>query len=154
MEIEIVEGDLLEQDVEVIVNPWNRNIIPWWLLLPQGVSGAIRKHAGTAPFRQLRLYGPMPLGEAAITGPGKLKFKGIIHVASINAFWFATERAIRTSVKNAMRVVKNEEYGSVAFPLLGTGTGGFAREQARRIIQDELEKVEFEGRVLIVMFPD
>ena len=30
----VVEGDLLEQRVDVIVNPWNRNIIPWWLLLP------------------------------------------------------------------------------------------------------------------------
>ncbi len=36
MDIRIVEGDLLDQDVEVIVNAWNRNIIPWWLLLPQG----------------------------------------------------------------------------------------------------------------------
>jgi hypothetical protein len=41
MSINVVEGDLLEQRVEVIVNAWNRNIIPWWLLLPQGVSGAI-----------------------------------------------------------------------------------------------------------------
>jgi hypothetical protein len=31
--IKIVEGDLLDQDVEVIVNAWNRNIIPWWLLV-------------------------------------------------------------------------------------------------------------------------
>jgi hypothetical protein len=27
----IVQGDLLDQDVDVIVNAWNRNIIPWWL---------------------------------------------------------------------------------------------------------------------------
>ena len=45
--VEIVEGDLLDQDVEVIVNAWNRNIIPWWLLLPQGVSGAIKRRGGT-----------------------------------------------------------------------------------------------------------
>ncbi|MEW6711004.1 MAG: Appr-1-p processing protein, partial [Candidatus Riflebacteria bacterium] len=31
-----ISGDLLEQRVEVIVNPWNMNVIPWWLLLPQG----------------------------------------------------------------------------------------------------------------------
>ena len=37
MTCSIVEGDLLDQDVEVIVNAWNRNILPWWLLLPQGV---------------------------------------------------------------------------------------------------------------------
>ena len=49
--IEVVEGDLLDQDVEVIVNAWNRNIIPWWLLLPQCVSGAIKRRRGDAPFR-------------------------------------------------------------------------------------------------------
>ena len=38
----VVQGDLLDQDVDVIVNAWNRNIIPRWLLLPQGVSKAIR----------------------------------------------------------------------------------------------------------------
>ena len=29
-----------------IVNAWNRNIIPWWLLLPHGVSGAIKGQGG------------------------------------------------------------------------------------------------------------
>ncbi|MEK7412325.1 MAG: Appr-1-p processing protein, partial [Planctomycetota bacterium] len=32
MDLRIITGDLLDQDVEVIVNAWNRNIIPWWLL--------------------------------------------------------------------------------------------------------------------------
>ncbi|TWT38617.1 macro domain-containing protein [Blastopirellula retiformator] len=40
-QVQCVTGDLLDQPVEVIVNAWNRNIIPWWLLVPQGVSGAI-----------------------------------------------------------------------------------------------------------------
>lgn len=31
MHVTVVDGDLLDQDVEVIVNAWNRNIIPWWL---------------------------------------------------------------------------------------------------------------------------
>ena len=47
MNITVIEGDLLDQDVDVIVNSWNRNIIPWWLLLPQGVSGAIKRRGGT-----------------------------------------------------------------------------------------------------------
>ena len=51
--VEVVEGDLLDQDVEVIVNAWNRNIIPWWLLLPQGVSGAIKRRGGTGPFKEV-----------------------------------------------------------------------------------------------------
>ncbi len=62
-EVELTTGDLLNQDVEVIVNAWNRNIIPWWLLLPQGVSGAIKKRAGYEPFRELAKLGPIPLAE-------------------------------------------------------------------------------------------
>jgi O-acetyl-ADP-ribose deacetylase len=63
MNITVVEGNLLDQEVEVIVNAWNRNIIPWWLLLPQGVSGAIKKRGGTGPFKELRKHGPIPLDE-------------------------------------------------------------------------------------------
>jgi O-acetyl-ADP-ribose deacetylase (regulator of RNase III) len=42
MNVTVVDGDLFDEDVDVIVNAWNRNIIPWWLLIPQGVSGAIK----------------------------------------------------------------------------------------------------------------
>ena len=57
MNVTIVEGNLLDQDVDVIVNAWNRNIIPWWLLLPQGVSGAIKKRGGTGPFKEFGSMG-------------------------------------------------------------------------------------------------
>ncbi len=75
MNLEIVEGNLLDQDVDVIVNTWSRNIIPWWLLLPQGVSGAIKKHAGYGPFRELRKRGSILLGQAVMTEAGKLPHK-------------------------------------------------------------------------------
>ena len=82
--VELTTGNLLNQDVEVIVNAWNRNVIPWWLLLPQGVSGAIKKRAGSQPFRVVAKHGPIPLGGAVLTGAGRLPFKGIIHVAGIS----------------------------------------------------------------------
>jgi len=56
MKAELVIGNILDQKVEVIVNSWNRNIIPWWLLLPQGVSWAIKKAAGTKPFKEVFKY--------------------------------------------------------------------------------------------------
>ncbi len=51
-----------------MVNAWNRNVIPWWLLLPQGVSGAIKRCAGYGPFRELSRKGVLPLGGAVMTG--------------------------------------------------------------------------------------
>ena len=81
MNMTVVEGDLLDQDVDVIVNAWNRNIIPWWLLLPQGVSGAIKKRGGIRPFQELGKHGSIPLGGAVLTSAGRLPFQAIIHVA-------------------------------------------------------------------------
>jgi len=49
MHLQVIQGDLLDQDVDVIVNAWNRNIIPWWLLLPPGVSGAIKRRTRGHP---------------------------------------------------------------------------------------------------------
>lgn len=150
--VKIVEGDLLDQDVEVIVNAWNRNIIPWWLLLPQGVSGTIKRRGGTAPFKEVRRHGSIPLGGAVLTSAGKLPFKGIIHVAGINILWRASERSIRDSVKNAMRLAHEKGFTSIAFPLIGAGSGGFNQEQAKALMLDELSKLDFPMTVRVVVF--
>ncbi len=60
MDVIVVQGDLLDQDVNCIVNPWNRNIIPWWLLLPQGVSGAIKNVAAMIRSENLPAKGQFP----------------------------------------------------------------------------------------------
>src|SRR5581483_8974967 len=124
MDLRVVDGDLLDQDVDVIVNAWNRNIIPWWLLLPQGVSRAIKKRAGYAPFRELAGKGAIPLGGAVETNAGRLQCKAIIHVAGISMLWRSSERSIRNSVQNAIQLAKSKGYHSIAFPLIGAGTGG------------------------------
>ena len=152
MNVTIVQGDLLDQDVDVIVNAWNRNIIPWWLLLPQGVSGAIKRRAGYRPFRELARHGPIPLGEAVKTGAGRLSFRAIIHVAGINMFWRSSERAIRGCVRSALGIAREQGYRSIAFPLIGAGTGGYSPEKVLEIMRDEAGKHEYDGEVRIVMF--
>lgn len=152
MAVQLRVGDLLDQDVEVIVNAWNRNVLPWWLLVPQGVSGAIKRRAGLAPFRELSRKGPIPLGGAVETTAGKLPFKAIIHVAGISMFWRSSERAIRESVRNALRIASEKSYRSIAFPVVGTGTGGFAIEQAITIMKEEAEQSSYTGDVHIVRF--
>ena len=152
MPVTSVQGDLLGQDVEVIVNAWNRNIIPWWLLLPQGVSGAIKRRGGTGPFKELAKMGPIPLGEARLTGPGTLPFKAIIHVAGINGWWRAGEFSIRQSVKSAMQLAHQEEFMSIGFPLIGGHSGGFNPQRSRELILDELSKIETKMDVVVVEY--
>lgn len=92
--VTVMEGNLLDQPVEVIVNAWNRNIIPWWLLVPQGVSGAIKKRGGYQPFIELAKHGAIPLGGAVMTSAGRLGFKAIIHVAGISMLWRSSRESI------------------------------------------------------------
>lgn len=152
MEVELVEGDILEQDVEVIVNAWNRNIIPWWLLLPQGVSGAIKKKGGYKPFQEVAKYGPIPLGEARETSSGNLTFKSIIHVAGINMFWFATEYSVKNSVKNVMKIVNDKGYKSVAFPLIGAGSGNRGLNWSLNLMLETFKEIESNAVVKIVRY--
>jgi O-acetyl-ADP-ribose deacetylase (regulator of RNase III) len=152
MEAHVVEGDLLDQDVDAIVNAWNRNFIPWWLLLPQGVSGAIKRRGGTEPFKELRRYGMLPLGAAVLTSAGKLPYKGIIHVAGINMLWRASERSIRLSVRNAIQVAEEHGFRSVAFPLIGAGSGGFNEERSKNLMLDELRRLDTPVKVKVVVF--
>ncbi len=152
MNISIIEGDLLDQDVEVIVNAWNRNIIPWWLLLPQGVSSAIKRRGGKAPFREVAKHGAIPLGGAVLTSAGMLPFKAIIHVAGINMLWRASERSIRDSVRNAIRVAQENKFQSIAFPLIGAGSGSFNQDQSKALMLDELSKLDVDMVVKVVVF--
>lgn len=150
--VEVIEGDLLTVDVDAIVNPWNRNTIPWWLLLPQGVSGAIKKRAGLGPFKELRHFGRLAIGQAVATSAGTLPFKGIIHVAGINDLWRASETSIRTSVRNAVGLAQEQGWLRLAMPLIGAGSGGFDDKDAERLIVDELSRIGSPVSVTIVRY--
>ncbi len=152
MEPDIIHGDLLDQKVDVIINTWNRNVIPWWLLLPQGVSGSIKRQAGIQPFVELARYGPIPLGGAVVTCPGCLPQEAIIHVAGINMFWMASRRSIRDSVLNAMSLVNEAGYSSAAFPVIGAGSGSYHREKALAIMRETFEEIETKARIVIVCY--
>ena len=145
-------GDLLDQEVEVIVNAWNRNIIPWWLLIPQGVSGAIKRRGGTEPFRELARHGAMPLGSAVWTGAGRLPFRGIIHVAGINLLWTATKRSIRDSVTNAVSVAVDRGVKSLAMPVIGAGSGRFEEQEAAELIVETAASLDAELDLTLVHF--
>ena len=152
MKAELVIGNILDQEVEAIVNSWNRNIIPWWLLLPQGVSGAIKKVAGTKPFKEVAKFGAIPLGEARLTSAGNLNFKAIIHVAGINMFWLATEYSIKQSVIHAIKIAEEQGFQSIAFPLIGSGSGNRGKEWSLKLMNSALESIDSKVKVIIVKY--
>ncbi len=87
-----------------------------------------------------------------MTSAGRLPFKAIIHVAGINLLWRASERSIRDSVRNAMSLAHEKGFTSIAFPLIGAGSGGMNAEKARAIMEEELRSLDYNLQARIVIF--
>lgn len=149
MDVTVVSGELLYQQTEAIVNPWNQNILPWWLLVPHGVSGTIRKHGGTEPFRQLQTKGMIPPGGAVATSAGKLPYVAIIHVATIDLFMRSTQHMIQDAARNALALAEQLDIRSLAFPVLGAGNGRFHPKIAEQHMLETFDCVE--SRVVVVL---
>ena len=66
--------------------------------------------------------------------------------------WRTSEWSIRQSVRNAMALAHEKGFQSIAFPLIGAGAGGFNQEQAKAIMEDELQKSEYALDVKVVVF--
>ncbi len=92
--IHILQGDLTDQDADAIVNAANNA-----LQLGGGVAGAIRRKGGPAVQKECDRIGPIPLGEAAVTGGGNLKARFVIHAASMALGDVACEKNLRASVR-------------------------------------------------------
>jgi O-acetyl-ADP-ribose deacetylase (regulator of RNase III) len=150
---QVIHGDIADLECEAIVNTWNRNLIPWFLLMPHGVFGSIIRKGGSKIFRELMLKGPIPLGKAVHTSAGNLKAKYIIHVASIDIFWRANERSIRDSTRNALEMAVQLGVREIALPLIGTGSGGFNASQAYVLMKEEINKyIDKLERIYLVIY--
>ena len=148
----MVEGDLFAQPVDAIVNPWNRNVLPWWLLLPTGVAGALRKQAGNQPFRELGRKGRLEPGAAVDTSAGRLPFQRIIHVACIGTRSNSSAELVRLSAANAVALAERLGLRSLAFPLLGAGAGSLDPRSAEATLLNSLEPLSSGLRALVVRY--
>ena len=66
--------------------------------------------------------------------------------------WRSSERAIRGCIGSALNIARDRRYRSVAFPLVGAGTGGFPPARVIEIMQDEVRQIDFEGEIRFVKF--
>ena len=144
-ELFLVHGDIGESRAEGIVNAWNRNFIPYWLLIPQGVSKSLKKHGGAAPFKELRKKGLLGLGEAVATSAGELEAQTIIHAAALHAYWRASEKSVELAARNSFALAAEMGLKELAIPLLGAGTGGLSEEKSFALIVKAWEEFSDRG---------
>ncbi|MFZ1082578.1 MAG: macro domain-containing protein [Candidatus Kryptoniota bacterium] len=130
--IEAIKGDIAEYEGDAIVNAANNN---FWM--GGGVAGAIKRKGGTSIEQEAMQLGPKPVGEAVITGAGKLKTKFVIHAAVMGQDLQTDSSKILSGTRSALRLAESNKMKSIAFPALGTGVGGFPLTEAANIMVNE-----------------
>jgi O-acetyl-ADP-ribose deacetylase (regulator of RNase III) len=147
------KGDLTEAAVDAIVNAANND-----LMLGGGVAGAIRAKGGPSIQAECDKLGPIPIGEAAITGAGKLRARYVIHAASMRLGGRTSETALRDSTRNSLKRAAEHGLKSISLPAIGTGIAGFPIEQCAVVmlaeIRDHLRGPTTLEKVEMVLFDE
>ena len=129
--LELIQGDITEQDTSAIVNAANERLIPGG-----GVDGAIHRKGGPSILEELRTkYTHCPTGQAVITGAGNLKAKYVIHaVGPIYKDGKSGEPELLASAyKNSLLKALEYNIDSISFPALSTGAYGYPLKEAAQI---------------------
>jgi len=131
--VDVLQGDLTDQDADAIVNAANNDLI-----LGGGVAGAIARRGGPAIQAECRTIGSIEVGGAAITGGGQLKARYVIHAASMRLGGRTSAENLRRSTRRSLEVASEHGLGSIAFPAVGTGIAQFPLDDCARIMLEEV----------------
>ncbi|XP_023611567.1 poly [ADP-ribose] polymerase 9 isoform X3 [Myotis lucifugus] len=151
LELSVWKGDLTRHAVDVVVNAANEE-----LRHGGGLAQALVKAGGQQIQEESDLYisryGKIPTGGIAITGPGKLPCKCIIH--AVGPRWVAWDRGrcqvdLRRAIENILDFVTagNLYPETVAIPALSSGIFQFPLDLCTRIIVKTIRHY-FQGKQL------
>ncbi|NIQ39612.1 MAG: O-acetyl-ADP-ribose deacetylase [Proteobacteria bacterium] len=151
--LELVQGDITQQDTDAIVNAANQS-----LLGGGGVDGAIHRAAGPQLLAECRTLDGCRTGDAKITEGYNLKARHVIH--TVGPVYRRESKEVRDLLASAyhrsMEVAHENGLKSLAFPSISTGAYGYPIEEAAPIalstVIDYLKDHEDIENVRFVLF--
>ncbi len=151
--IELVQGDITQQDTDAIVNAANSS-----LLGGGGVDGAIHRAGGPQILEECKKLGGCDTGDAKITSGGNLKAAYVIHaVGPIYRGGNSNEaKQLASCYWRSMEIAKDKGLKSIAFPSISTGAYGYpvqeAAEIALHVVHDFIKQENTIQLVRFVLF--
>ena len=130
--VELVQGDITDQQVDAIVNAANRHLAGGG-----GVDGAIHRRGGPAIMEETRRRYPdgCPTGSAVISGAGELPAKYVIH--AVGPIWRGGEQGeaerLASAYRRSLELAFEHGCESVALPALSAGAYGYPLGEACRV---------------------
>ena len=148
--LELVDGDITQQDTDAIVNAANSS-----LLGGGGVDGAIHRAAGPELLAECQTLGGCATGEAKITKGYRLKAKHVIH--TVGPIYTQAGRhagdQLASAYRSSLRLAAKNNLSSVAFPSISTGAYGYPMPEAARIaLETVAEYLEDHPSIRLVRF--
>ncbi len=128
--LELIEGDITTQDVDVIVNAANAS-----LLGGGGVDGAIHRAAGPQLVAECRKLGGCETGNAKITRGYDLSARYVIHAVGpmYRSGKHGEAAHLASAYRASLELASENKLSSIAFPAISTGIYGYPMEDAARI---------------------
>lgn len=131
MPFKIIRNDITEVNADAIVNSANPDPV-----YSSGTDAAIYEAAGVEKLlEERRKIGKLNVGEAAITPAFHLHAKYVIH--TVGPEWqrkkHGLDKKLRLCYKNCLKLARDYECKSIAFPLISTGTYNFPKSDALEI---------------------
>ena len=129
MELEVLEGDITRLDVDAIANAANDAL---WM--GAGVAGAIKRAGGDEIEAEAQGKGPIAVGDAVVTGAGRLNARWVVHGAVMGQDLRTSANLVERTTRRCLEVADELGARSFALPAFGTGVGELPVEDAARVM--------------------